>query len=336
MAWPLLWASSGLWLIPTLLQWRDLRSALDLLGTILLLVAVLHTLRTLLDSRSWLSLLRALELSRLPSTRYLARAALIREAIGNCTSLSKTEAFAAAVRLLTLRGVESANATAIVVVESSLTLFTQIALIFAAILAWLFAMSPSILGGDPFDVLVAIALLSVAADLLLQRNWLSPDLFVSLLRRLSGVPRNGSKPAALNPVHLALNRLYEKPGACMVAATWQLAALAAGVAEFWVVLTLLHVSRPLLLALSLSGVVRIARSLAIGVPAGLGVQELAFGGLMAGAGQDFNLGLGISLATRVRDLLLGAPVLFGWPRLERSGRSQPADPAESPIEDIPT
>jgi glycosyltransferase 2 family protein len=317
LAWPLLMGLLGLCLLPMLTQWRDVRYAVAQLGLLLLPLAALHALPILLDSRGWRALLRRLDPARGPSASYLWGAALVREAISNCTPLSGMGAFLAAVRLLNLKGVGPATAVASVVAESTLTLLTQMSLMLAAVAAWLLIMPAGAARHSHLLLPLMLCLLLLAGMVFLQSSRHARNLFSGILRRLRQAPRVVAMSDGLGAVYLALNRIYAQPRACLRAAAWQLAALAAAVAELWLMLSLLQCPRAALLALALSSVARLARSLAV-LPAGLGLQELAFGGLMLGAGQDFGAGVAISLATRARDLLFGAPVLLGWLWLEHS------------------
>ncbi len=321
-------------LLPMLTQWRQLLSAIELLGTALLPLAVLHALPILLDSRGWLALMRVLRPPRTPSWRYFWGAALIREAVANCLPLSGVGGFAVALRLMALRGVPTAQAVAGVVAESTLTLLTQMSLMLVAISAWLIA-EPLIRGVRVAGVgVAATSAFLVALMFALRRDGRFLGLLERLLRRLGGLHRAYSWSGALEAVYQGLDRIYVHRRVCMKVAVWQLAAMAAAVVELWLMLTLLNLPRPLLLALSLSAVARLTRSLSVAVPAGLGVQELAFGGLLLGSGLDFNAGVAISVATRARDLMFGVPALLGWLLLERGQNRISAAPRKSPIEDV--
>ena len=298
--------------------WHQLLSAVGLLGGALLPLAAVHALPVLLESRGWLALVRLLQPPRAPSARYLWRAALIREAIASCLPLSGVGIFAVALRLLALRGVPAANAVAGLTAESTLMLLTQTSFVLVTMGARLCATS---LGPDLRAAgtgLATLSVLLVAAVLVLHRYSPIPSLLERLLRRVGGLHQVHFKLGALDAVYRGLDRIYAHRQVCLVVALWQLAALAARAGELWLMLNFLHVPQPLLLALSLSTVARLTRSAAAALPAGLGLQELAFGGLLLGFGFDFTAGVAISIATRARDLLFGIPALLGWLQLERS------------------
>ncbi len=105
-------------------------------------------------------------------------------------------------------------------------------------------------------------------------------------------------------------------------------AWAFGTLEVWVALYFMGVPVGLGEALVLESLGQAARSAGFAVPSGVGVQEAGFVVTAASLGLAPETGLALSLAKRVRELLMGVPALLAWQWLEgrrlwRAGQRSP-------------
>jgi hypothetical protein len=299
--------------------WRAASSGIRDLGWTVMPLALLHTLPILLDSRGWLALLLIVR-SRVSAARVWG-IALVREAIASNFPFSGIGAFLVGVRLLFLRGVSASEAVSSITAESTIGLTTQFSLMLAGGLAW-----TSIAGSSTTVRLhQVLCLLAAAAGLggviALQRHIGFLRLVQRGLRRLSSMPQAAQASETLNAIYQSLDRIYAAPSACIRCAGWQLTALTAGVGELWLLLVLLQVPHACAVALSLSGISRLTRSAAFVVPAGLGIQEAAYGALFLSGGLHFDMGVAVSMATRARDLVFSVPAVLIWTYLEKTGNA---------------
>jgi len=325
-------ASSGLLLLAGLVilctvcalsGWRAASSGIRSLGWTVVPLALLHALPILLDSRGWLALLLIVR-SRVSAARVWG-IALVREAIASSFPFSGVGAFLVGVRLLFLRGVPASEAVSSITAESTIGLTTQFILMLAGGLAW-----SSIAGSGatvrPHQVLCLLAAaVGLGGVIALQRHIGFLRLVQRGLRRLSSMPQAAQASETLDAIYQSLDRIYAAPSACIRCAVWQLTALATGVGELWLLLVLLQVPHACAIALSLSGISRLTRSAASMVPAGLGIQEAAYGALFLSGGLHFDIGVAVSMATRARDLVFSVPALLIWTYLEKTGKAAGPD-----------
>ena len=105
-----------------------------------------------------------------------------------------------------------------------------------------------------------------------------------------------------------------------------------GAGEVWLALYYLGHPVSLLEAVLLESLGRAVRSASFMIPGALGVQEGGFMVLGALLGLGPETGLMISLAKRVRELLLGIPALVVWQAIESRrlwrSRDEDAEPAD--------
>jgi uncharacterized membrane protein YbhN (UPF0104 family) len=108
---------------------------------------------------------------------------------------------------------------------------------------------------------------------------------------------------------------------------WHMAAWLLGVAEVWFALSLPGHPVGIGAALLFESLGQAIRTGAFAVPGGLGVQEGGYVLVGAALGIEPGVALALSLARRVRELLLGLPGLAVWQAsaIRRSLRGQPGD-----------
>lgn len=310
----------GLLAIVLYIGWTPLTTGLERAGWRLLWLLPVHAVADILEGLAWLVLL--VPASRRPGVMYLAWAASMRDAATALLPVIGVAAPLLGVNMLRERGVRVMSGFASVVVESSMSLVTQALFVLAtSILCALALGAPDLLW-----LLWPPALATLVAGLVFllpqrhRRTYLRFIVFVRrirLLRRLAGqVPMR---------LYTALHDIHQHPGAVMGCAFWQLIALVVGALELALMLVLLHQKVTLTVPFLLWAAVKLSRSLSFAVPAGLGVQEGVFAGVSAACGLPVSIGLGLSLLSRCRDLLFGAPLLLSW--LLRRRRHLPLDEA---------
>lgn len=92
--------------------------------------------------------------------------------------------------------------------------------------------------------------------------------------------------------------------------------MAAGGVRIWLILHFLGVSLGAREALVIESLSQVVRSVAFAVPGALGVQEGGFMLIGAIYGLSPQTALALSLAKRVREIILGVPGLLAWQWLE--------------------
>jgi putative membrane protein len=225
-------------------------------------------------------------------------------------------------RLLARRGVSGVDAAASVVVDVTTIMVSQVlfAVLGFALLVWR-------LGRDTPAVPVAAGLALFGATAggfyLAQRR----GLFGRIAGGLERVVRTGewlsSSGVALDA---AVQALYRRRRATSCTVVWHLASWLVGAVELWVALRFLGRPAGLAVALLIESLGQLVRSSAFAVPGALGVQEAGYLALGRAVALDPEAALALSLAQRVRDLLLGLPGLVAWWWMEDAAPWRRAEP----------
>jgi len=254
--------------------------------------------------------------SRVPGLGYLTWAAVVREAVGVLLPVARVGGEVAGARLLVRRGIGGVDAGASVVVELMLTVAAQ--LVFA-IGGFVLLLGYPAVGPVVRDV--ALGLLAsaagVAAFFLVQRRW---GLFRLMERALSAIAgpamvRRLGDPARLDA---AIRASFRRRGGIVGCAAWQLVGMVAGALELWVTLRLLGQPAGARAAIVVESLSVAVQSIMFMVPAGLGAQEGGFLVFGAAVGLSPQVALALSLARRVRQIVLGIPALGSWYWIERN------------------
>ena len=292
---------------------------LNIAGWRLLWLVPIHLVPMALGAAGWHRLLRGV---RAPGLAYLTWATTVREAVGGLLPAAQVGGEVVGVRLLVRRATSATTAGAVIVVQLSLWMVAQ--LVFAATgLVLLLGFSTA--GAAPRLVgpgVLAGAVVT-AAFVLVQHRW---GVFGLMERVLSAIAGKDVLRALGDPAHLdrAIRALYGERRTLASCLAWQLAEMCAGATELWVTLRLLGYPGSLRAALVVESLTMAIQSAAFFVPAGLGTQEGSFVLFGAAVGLPPQVALALSLATRARQLLVGAPALATWLLAERSslaGRS---------------
>lgn len=118
--------------------------------------------------------------------------------------------------------------------------------------------------------------------------------------------------ASLEGLHDSIHRIFARPTAVLKSFNAHLLSWLIGAFEIWLILHFLGVDLSVREALVIESLSQVVRSVAFAVPGVLGVQEGSFMLIGAIYGLTPQISLALSLAKRVRELLLGLPALIGW------------------------
>ncbi len=279
-------------------------------GWKLLWLAPFHVIPIALDAVGWFWLLRE---RREVGIAFLTWIALLRETINALLPVARIGGEVVGIRLVALRGVPAALVTASVIVELTLTLFSQcfFTLVGLGILIW-------VAGGGETALIVFLFTFGAAVVALifatLQRHGRPFERLGGVGQRLLG--DRLEMMGDISQVDHSLRRLYDRLRVLIVSAAWQVAGLLVGAVEVWLALVFLGHRVTVADAILIESLGQALRSAAFIVPAGLGVQEagLVLFGHLVGLPADVSIAL--SLVKRLREIVLGIPVLISWQLFE--------------------
>lgn len=235
-------------------------------------------------------------------------------------------------RLAILNGDPAGDVATSLIVDKTVHALTALVLLVAggALIA-LRTPDPTLVGG------VALAALLLGTGIFFFIRLQRSSGVSGLLHQLSGEPEGWLAQAgsAVQDVEAQLDRMYARPGRIAVAVAVRVAANVALAAEVWTAARLLGtpVSPVEAVALRVMGVA--ARGLAFVVWGGLGVQEGAYALLGSFVGLPPSSLIALSLATRVREIVVSLPGIGVWLAGEgvRALRP-PASGSSSPAVDV--
>jgi putative membrane protein len=275
----------------------------------ILAVALLHLSTTLLCAGAWRVLMSTIWRGQL-SSLFLFR--WIREGINSLLPVAQVGVIFVQARLLIWRGVAGDLAAASVVVD--LTLEVATLFLFALLGFGVLAAGEEAQRATALAFGVALGLPAVLGFFAVQRlgvvRWLA-RLSERLARR-----EGWASPAALLALDHAIHALYRNRGRLAAAASFHFLAWLLSAVEIAVLLRFMGQpvgARAAVIVASLGYAVRGAGFL---VPGALGIQEGGFMFLATLVGIPAPVGLALSLARRVREILLGVPALLAWQMIE--------------------
>jgi putative membrane protein len=284
--------------------WETVLSPLARAGPVLLWLVPLHAIPLTLDVMGWRALLPAYV-----GFRALLWIGLVREAFNRLLPVANVGGEIVGIRMLMRSVPDAGMAAASVVVETVLTLCSQ--LVFVAIgLVCLMKASDRFTFGASSAVVLAIAAAAIAVILAILR-------YGSVFERLGRLGQSLASRALADvrilthatSLDAAIRRLYAAPGRWLIAGAWQLAGLLSSCAETWLGLRWLGHPVGWPAAIALESLTQAARNFIFFVPAGLGIQELSLIGVGQLLGLDSGTMIALSLAKRLRELILGVPTL---------------------------
>lgn len=296
-----------------LVRSQGYRQVFDVLGTSgwwLLCVALYHPVITLVDSAGWAQLLPRPDR---PPLRSLFWMRWIGESVNGLLPVASVGGEVVKTRLLARAGTRGAEAGASVVVDLTVGLVSEA--VFA--LMGLAALATFGQGAVPAGWAAGFAGAgAVIAAFYLAQRWGFFGRVARGLDRLLGGKALVVLVGGATALDRAVASTYRRRRSLVVCFAWRLLGWVLGTGEVWIALHLLGAEATLTEAFILESLGQVARSVGFAIPGALGVQEGGFVlvGRLVGLGPETALAL--SLAKRVREILLGLPGLLWWSALE--------------------
>jgi putative membrane protein len=285
---------------------------LTLAGWPLLCLLPLRILYFFPYALGWVILLRTINGGCHVGLGYLFWVTTVREAIDRLLPVASVGGGVIGVRLLRWRGLPVVEASASIIVEVLLTLFA-IYLFFVVGVSLLLRVGMSL--HEHSRLLLAVVL---TLPVPLVTAWLLR--YGSLFERMHGFLLGlvGTSPLSEGAASLdrAIRAILSRHRALLAAGLLQFVGLFSGSFEIWFALRLFGHAVDWKAAIVLESLTQAIRHIAFVIPAGLGVQEaslIIFGQTL---GIDAELALAVSMAKRVREVLLGVASLLSWQWME--------------------
>jgi len=300
----------GVVLFAAVIAWQgiaDVAQALGHAGWGIVAIALLHLPPLWADSLGWRHLIPH---GDRPRRRTVILARWIGESINDLLPVLQMGGNVVKAWLLTARGVPIGLAGASVVVDVTLVVLTQI--LFT--LLGLGLLAPVIGEGKAVPVILVgavILALLLAGFYAAQRRGLFA--FVARLsRRILGASEWTSVSSKASTIDAEILQLYRGRRALITSGCWHMLGWFLGIAEVWFGLYLLGHPVDIRTALLFESLGQTIRTGAFAVPGALGVQEGGYVLVGSALGIEPGVALALSLARRVRELLLGLPGLAVW------------------------
>jgi len=132
------------------------------------------------------------------------------------------------------------------------------------------------------------------------------------IERLSWTPEWTVLSANAEALDSAVGKLYGDRAAIASAGAWHLAGWLLGAVEIWLAMMFLGHPLSLLAVVLMEALAEAVRTAAFAVPGALGVQEAGYVVVGGWLGLTPDVALALSLAKRVREVVLGVPGLIAW------------------------
>lgn len=289
---------------------RDIARSLAGIGWGMLAIVVAHLAQVVLSGRGWHALARV---EHEAPVWVFIMARWIREGVSGLLPLTQIGGEVVSIRIVALHGVRNAAAASSMIADLGTQIVSQA-------FFTLLGLSMLVVGGYQgavvqWTVLCLVASVSVLpAFFIAQRRGLlraTENLFIKLADRFPAF-----KGSSLDGLHDSIHRIFRQPPALISSFHAHLLSWLLGAFEIWLILHFLGTGLGLREALVIESLSQVVRSVAFAVPAALGVQEGGFMLLGALYGLPAPTCLALSLAKRVRELLLGVPALLTWQYVE--------------------
>jgi putative membrane protein len=246
----------------------------------------------------------------------------MRDSSGDVLPFSQLGGIVIGARALTLRGVSPSLSFASAIADVTTELMAQIAFVVLGLGFCYLLLEGQTSSAPLLQALLAGALLLIPGIV----------VFVVLQRRGSNVASKLAErflPAAVAHAAAfgeAINEIYARPKSLALSAALHLVAWIAS--AFWVWLGFHLMGAPVGFegAIAIEALLCALRSVAVFVPASIGVQEAGYVALAPMFGAPAEAGLAVSLLKRARDILVGIPVLLIWQAVEGKRAFAKAEP----------
>ena len=295
------------------------------LGWGFVLVVLVHLVQMTCSALGWRPLIGR------PRPRHfsvLLKLRWIREGTSGLLPLAHIGGEIIGARMLSFRGVRGDVAGASVVIDLTIEVVTQLLFTFVGLALLALAGQG---GAEVNDLLVGcvIAALALGGFVIAQRV----GLFKLIENILDRVMERAEwlSVAGIRGLHEAIQVVHRQPRALAESAFWHFLSWLLGAVEVWLALRFMGVEVGLKTALILESLGQAARSAGFAVPGAIGIQEGGFMLFGAMLGIAPEAGLALSLAKRLRELLLGLPAIATWQYVEGrrlfAGRRRPSTSA---------
>lgn len=294
-------------------------------GIGLIAVALAHVLPMLANARDWQTLLLTTSRPRFATMLYFV---WLRESVNNLLPVARIGGEILSFRLLRRNGVAASNALASLVVDTQLTLISQ--LMFTLIgIAFLMAHHDSAHARLVRDLLWGVIVLAPLLIVFAMLHRANP--FERVTRAVNRATRG--KLAILTghtqDIDRSMKDIWQDKGVVLrYLFFWQPLQSIATALEIWLALQFLGTQVSFAEAIVIESLIQAVSSAAFFVPGGLGIQEGGFvviGGALGLAPAEC---LALAATRRVRDVLIFLPGLIGWQLSERSSSAVSAPVSE--------
>jgi glycosyltransferase 2 family protein len=242
--------------------------------------------------------------------RALIAARILREAAAETLPFSDVGGFALGMRALALAGASGVQAVASTLMDMTTEALAQLAFVSLGVVA-LYRVRPDAPLIRPAATVLAVVVVAIVAAIVAERR--SGKIVAPALALVRGrLAKLGSADAALAMTLTLLRRPRPFAWAVFI----HLIGWLAVAGEAWFVLRLIGAEVSYFRVLALEATLFATRSLAFFTPAALGVQEGAYALVAPMLGITVADALALSLVKRARNIVIGAPALLVWERVE--------------------
>jgi putative membrane protein len=289
----------------------DVVRALAAVGAWLIVIAAFHLLPMLLDGLTWWILFPLGERVRYRTIFWMR---WLGESVSNLLPAAQVGGDLVRARLAVLNGTRISVSAATVLVDITVSVFTQTVFTILGLALLILATGRTNLMG-PALVGAPLAVAVVAGFYLIQRLGLF-RLFTTIASRWANNPQWRSLAGKGGEVDQILHDIYAKQHVILACCLCTMVSWLIGSAEVWIGLYALGIPSSFDKAVILESVGQGVRAALFFIPGAIGVHEggyLFVGGLLAIPGEA---AFALALIRRVRELALGVPGLIVWQLIE--------------------
>ncbi len=307
------------------LFWHDNPQAIFALmrtaGIGLVLAALAHVPAMLANAKDWQTLIYD---PRRPGLGGMLHLVWIRESVNGMLPVARIGGEVASFRLMRLRGMDTSAITASLIVDTQLTLISQLMFTLVGIgyLLTHAASNTLRLAGNLAWGVVALAPVLVLFALV---QHVKPfERLARLLNRVTSgkLARSIGQSAQIDG---AIKAIWQHRGVVLrYLFVWQTLQCLATALELWIALYFLKSRVTIAQAFVFESLLQAISSAAFFVPGNLGVQEASFVLIGSAFGLSPTASLALAGSRRVRDLLIFGPGLIAWQIAESRGKKAPA------------
>lgn len=243
--------------------------------------------------------------------RYFYLGRLVRDSIAEISPFSPVGGMVAAARLMILKGMNGAYASASVAADATTEAMAQVVFLAFGIVVAVMHLGGVVDSGPLIQAMLATLLLAIPGIVGL----------IFLQKRGSGFAERMAArffPQAKDGVSFrdAIHHLYDSPKLLAASAFWHLIAWVGAGGATWIAFRLVGADISFIDAMAIEALLCTLRSIAVFVPAAIGVQEGGYVALAQLFGLPAEMGLAVSLLKRAREIVLGIPALLYWQSVE--------------------